>query len=247
MKVMNGKLFIISTLLFVVVVTVFIWFFYPPALATRQENIEENQRLTDLISQRTATKQLIDQIGADKTKLTDLYDLAVQAYPASERSDLLLLQLDGLTKAAGVTATITVPFSGAVTVTPTAPPADETEIKAGQGTSTATTPIVTGSDSNFSVSGTFSYEQTQNLISRLATFIRWNQLTAISISSGDAGLTVTLAGKSFWSNHSVKSTTISGPALIESATKLFGEFQSYSTEPDITTEGSFGVKNPFGK
>lgn len=249
MKFISGKLFIVSTLSFILVVGVFIWFFYPPVLNVRQENVTKEKSLDAKIAEKTLLNQTIKKIESDSVELDRLYDLAEQALPDTEKSDLLLLQLDGLTKSVGITATITVPFTSgaaATTTPPVAAPEDESEIKAGTSGASSAIPIVTGSDSSFSLSGDFSYAQTKTLLAKLRSFIRWNQLTALDLSVAGDKLTVTVAGKTFWSNNKPAELKTDGKTLIDSAKKLFDSYESYSTEPNIETEGVFGRANPFG-
>ena len=249
-KLFSSKYFLITTALFLVITVVVIWFFFPPLLGAFNENRAKNTELAQKLAASQADQTTMNELTAAKVSLADLSAKATLALPSSPSADLLLLQLDGLTKSLGLEATITVPFSQATPVSQVAAPVSEGEVKPGSGSTGGTQPIVTSpsasSKTDFSLSGNWDFPTVLNLLTKLKTFSRWNNITSVDLVKSADKSTATISGKVFWTPPETN-LQFSGSVkeLLSQGKTLFGDNQSYAEPPDITREGNFGKSNPF--
>ncbi len=243
------KYFLVVTGLFLLLTTVLIWFFFPPLLNTLNENRSLTAELAGKIASSQAEATTVRELEAASASLNDLYDKASTALPTAPTADLLLLQLDGLTKNLGLTATITVPFSeGAPTTQLTTPP-DANTVKPGSGSMGSVQPLitssVTGTGTVFSLSGEWDYPSVLKILSKLKTFSRWNAVTSIDLTKTTDKMTATISGKVYWTPSSKSEFSGSVGSLLSQAKALFESSQIYAVAPDVTKEGNFGKSNPF--
>jgi len=251
-NLLTSKYFLIISALFLVAAIAVIWFFFPPVIKSFNDNREQADTLAAQIETSQAEAATVNDLIAAKATIAELHEQASTALPGSPSADLLLLQLDGLTKSLGLEATITVPFSQATLpaqVDSSAAPKNESDIKPGSGSAGGTQPIIAsaspGTNTDFSLSGEWDYPTALNLLAKLKTFIRWNAVTSIDLTRAADKSTATISGKVFW----VPSTNLqfSGTAkdLLSQAKTLFDGYQTYAEAPDVTKEGNFGKSNPF--
>jgi|SRR3989344_3481588 len=248
----SNKYFLITTAVFILATTAVIWLLFPSAINAYRGNKSESAALTEKLKISRAEGVVNEELVSNKDLIETLYASASTALPKTPSTDLLLLQLDGLSKSFGLNATITVPFSQASTssqVTTLASPKNDTEVKPGSGSVGGNQPIITnspdGTSTDFSLSGEWDYPTVLNLLARLITFIRWNNITNIDITKTAEKSSATISGRVFWEATDSPQFSGSVKELLDKSRKLFDSYQSYTTAPDITKEGSFGKSNPF--
>ncbi len=250
--ILASRYFLIITALFLAVTMTIIWFFFPPVLKTFKDIRVTTNSLTDQIETSQIDGVRAKDLVVEEATLASLYDKASLALPSSPSADLLLLQLDGLTKSLGLDATITVPFSStslANQVAAPAAPTNDNDIKPGSGSTGGSQPIInpsgTGTNTDWSLTGDWDYPTTLNLLTKLKTFSRWNAVTSIDLTSTAEKSTTTISGKVYWTPTANLQLTGSAQDLLDKAKTLFDSYQSYATVPDVTKEGNFGKTNPF--
>lgn len=245
----QSKLFWIATAIFLTVTLLTLWFLYPPALAEFNNTRNQNTKLSEEIATSRQRVASLNELKQNKTTLNDIHQKAVSALPTTPSADLLLLQLDGLAQALGLDLTITVPFNeGAFSsqVSPT-PAIDDGKIKQGSGSAGSSAPIITssGAKTEFTLAGKFDFATTLNLLTKLKTFSRWNNVTTIDISGNTTETGVTVSGQVFWTPDSKKEFSGDANTLLQTAQKLFSGYQNYAAVPDFTREGQYGRSDPF--
>lgn len=249
MNILKSKLFLISTVVFLGVTLSVIWFLYPPSLKRFNDTRGQGAKLDSDIASTQKIVTSLNDLASKKGSLDDLYDKASQALPTSPSADLLLLQLDGLTKALGLNVAITVPFGEGALVSQVAPSSStDTTVKQGSGSVGSSKPIVTSasnSNTQFTLAGKFDFTATQTLLTKLKALIRWNNVTGVTITSSGGDMNVTITGEVFWASQSNSTLSGSVSTVLDQGAKLFSGYQSYSTVPNANTEGSFGRANPF--
>ena len=246
MNLLTNRTFLIATLLFLLVAIGGIWLFYPPALRKFNEIKTQQQQLTDELAATQATVDSLAVFSAKEADLNKYYDLASNALPTAPGSDILMLQLEGLTQSLGVSATITLPFSGTAVAAQPAPASSSEEDVSPGGASNSGQPVVaaSSSQSQFTIAGKFDFNTTRALIRKLSTFIRWNTITAVSITSSNDGFSASISGQTYWLPGQAADSTF-GSDVLTRAAALFSGFDSYTSTPDVTTEGNFGRNDPF--
>ena len=131
-NLLTSKYFLIISALFLVAAIAVIWFFFPPVIKSFNDNREQADTLAAQIETSQAEAATVNDLIAAKATIAELHEQASTALPGSPSADLLLLQLDGLTKSLGLEATITVPFSQATLpaqVDSSAAPKNESDIR----------------------------------------------------------------------------------------------------------------------
>ncbi len=247
MTLLTNRTFLIATLLFLAVAVTGIWFFYPPAINKYREIKNQQQILSDQVAAAQASVDSLAAFSAKEADLNKYFDLASNALPTEPGSDILMLQLEGLAQSLGISPTITLPFSGTAVVAQPAP-ASTGDDNVSAGTTANSQPIATAASSQtqFTIAGQFDFNTTRVLIRKLATFIRWNAVTGVSITSTNDGLSASISGQTFWLPAQVADSNFSADLLTKAAT-LFASFDSYTATPDISKEGSFGRNDPFAR
>lgn len=249
MNLLKNRVFLIASAVFVATMLLTVWFLFPPTLTDFNETRAALTKLEGDVRAAQGRADSYKDLQTNSLKLNEVHDLAASALPATPSPDLLLLQLDGLAKALGLDITITVPLTdGALAVQVGSPPPAGGEVKQGSGSAGGSSqPIVTSSGSNteFNLSFKGNFATAQTLLAKLKTFIRWNTVTGVEISTSGSETNVTISGQVFWLPTPSTEFTLPANDLLERAAKLFNGYQSYTTTPDISIEGQFGRADPF--
>lgn len=193
----------------------------PPIVDNYQDN---QQKLADSNIELDEQKKFlaaVNTIKNDPETLETLYDKALLALPETADSEILMLQLDGLLKSLKLgSVAINVPLQSA--------DAAETE----------------QNNIEVTLSGDISYDQMTKLLPKLKTFSRWNKISSFDITRDVDKYNSSITLKAFFQPGSTG--VFSGNSkILEQAETLFSDFESYATNPDINTEGTFGRPNPF--
>lgn len=255
-KLLSSKYFLIISLIFVATTIAVTWLLFPGAITTFKSNKTESSALTEKLQISRAEGVKIAELIVAKDSVESLFQTATMALPTSPSPDLLLLQLDGLTKSLGLTATITVPFSaGPQTsqVTVLAPSTKDNNILTPPstigGSQPNTEPTTNNSPSSanitFTLAGDWDYPTALKLLAKLKTFIRWNTITSVDLAKTADKSTSTISGRVYWAPTNNASFSGSIKDFLNQAETLFSSYQSYTTAPDINQEGDFGKTNPF--
>lgn len=216
---MNNRylFFWVSAALLVIIIALSAWYFYIPYTKLILEQRQKAIILDGQIENNERFVAAVNSLKRQEKELDNLYQLSRLALPSKPDAEILRLQLIGLLRESGINAKTDVPFI----------PSDSKE-----GFLTA------------QITGSLSFAQTQELITRLRNLIRWNKISAIRIEVSDQGTRTTLDVEFFW--EATGNLTFSGSAnLIERVSRFFANYRSYATIPDIEREGSFGRDDPF--
>ncbi len=215
--------FWILTLVFLGLVGGIGWLVIPAQLRSVSASRAELIQLAAQVSENEQFLATLGSIEKEPETLDELYQKATLSLPMSPQPEILILQLDGLLASLSLsTATIEVPLS--------APVSEE-----GTGQTAIT---------KFTISGSMSFDQVKQLIVQLRTLSRWNQLTAIDITTEGEKTTATITGQAS-SRVSSPKTFTGKQTFLADAEALFNRFTPYTTVPNIETEGNFGKSNPF--
>lgn len=210
-------IFWVSALLLVIIVGLSAWFLYIPYTKLIIEQRAKVAELDKKIDDNERFVAAVSTLKRRETELNHFHQLSRLALPVKPDAEILRLQLSELFRQTSINARAEVPFVS-------------NDSKTGSLT--------------VQITGNLSFTQAQNLITRLRELIRWNRINKITIEAGDQGTRTTIAVDFFWRPE--ESIAFSGSAnLLENAAKLFANFKSYATIPDIEREGSFGRDNPF--
>lgn len=239
--------FWIISLLFLVVTVILIIYVFPP-LFSRFNSLRADS--TSLTAERDKQKQyadLLDNLANNKDAVAGLYQSADQALPSTVRADFLLIQLDSLTSSMGLTGVkFVVPFSSGVVATPAPSGSGGTASIGGAANSS---PVVksdsSGSQTTFSISGPIGFSSVQTLLQNLRSLSRWNKITSIELGLNGSEPTATITAQVFTLPNYSSNFTGADSSFLTKAQALFGSAKSYTTQPNSSTEGSYGRANPF--
>jgi hypothetical protein len=250
---MNSALFkkpsfwLVSGLFLIVVVGMIVYVF--PPLFSRFSELRTVE--TELKAEQAKQQQytdLLSNLSKNKDTVANLYQSAEQAMPSTVKADFLLIQLDSMTDSIGLgSAKLVVPFSQGVVATPAATGSSSDATRGSSANSSQ--PVVksdtSGSQTTFSISGEISFPSVQSLIQSLRGLSRWNRITSIDLGLNGEAPTATITAQVF--TLPSRSTTFTGTDtnFLKKAEALFSSAKAYTTQPDSTSEGSYGRANPF--
>ena len=192
----------------------------PPILTSYQEN---QQKLVDVTTDLDKQKKFLAAVNTakkDPESLEDIYNQAGLALPRAANSEILLLQLDGLLASLGLgSSTINVPLQ-------------------------STAEDVTENNIDVTISGNITYDQMTDLLPKLKTFSRWNKVSTFDITKTADKYNSSITTKVFFLPGATEEFS-GNSKILDQAKKIFSDFKSYATDPDITTEGIYGRPDPF--
>ncbi len=217
----SNKLFWLSTGGTLVLLVVLLVFVYPPQIRQYQSHKDEIVSLDTQISDNEKYLATLKTLEKSPDDIKSLYDKASELLPVKPEPEILILQLSGLLNSLGLAAATTnVPFgSGAVNEA--------------------------NNTTAFTITGDMSFDAARNLVEHLKTFSRWNKIVSVEFSQKqDGGLAIILNAETYSKPDPNKE--FSGLSkLLDQAKEAFNANQSYTTIPDVTTEGNYGRSNPF--
>ncbi len=237
-------LFWIATTLFLILGVGALLYLMPPLVSDLSNSRAKIQELNSQISEKQNYLAQVAVLKDDGEAIESYYATAGKALPTSVETDSLLLQLEGMVNILRLSgATITVPFSTAAT---TAASSSSEGVTTGGSANSTTSPVVksNGSQTTFTISGKFGFNDMRTLLQSLRSFSRWNKITSIELTKSGDEYSATVISQIFWlsgDNLSFSGST----AFLSTAKSLFSDLKSYSTAPDVTTEGSYGRSDPF--
>lgn len=218
--------FWVITVVVIAVVIILGVYFFPPLVSNVRQSRQKATELSTKISEHEQFLATLATLEAKSTELDQLHEKAVLSLPEKPQPEILMLQLDGLLKSLELPqVSIEVPLTPSKT----------------EGESAATN---SQSITEFTLSGQVSFDKAKELIVKLRTLSRWNKLTGITIAKTAEATTTTLVGQVFSKPSNPKGFSGKG-SFLDEATKLFNNFEPYTTIPNVTTEGTFGKNNPF--
>lgn len=218
--VRNLYFWIATLILLAVVGTILLWF-VPPLINQIKTNRAELAKLNTEVSDNEQFLATIQIIEEQTTILDSLNEKALLSLPKDTQPEILILQLEGLLESLNLSL-----------VKIEAPLGTQVTSAEGQGTQ------------KFTLTGTMTFDQTKQLITRLRGLSRWNKLISIDITQQQDRTSVTIAGEAFSKPGTPKSFTGSKTFLTD-AKALFDSLTPYTTIPDVQTEGNFGKNDPF--
>ena len=213
--------FWVITVVLLAVVIISVLKIIPPVITAYQDN---QQKLADAkveLAKQQKFLAAVNTVKSDPESLDELYNKAGLALPRTANSEILMLQLDGLLISLGLAAvSINVPFQ------PTATDASELN------------------SISLTISGNITYQQMTKLLPKLKTFSRWNRISSFDISKSADKYSSSITTKVFFQPGDTGEFS-GNTKVLDQAKELFSDFQSYATNPDITTEGIYGRPDPF--
>ena len=213
--------FWVITVVLLAVVIISVLKIIPPVITAYQDN---QQKLADAkveLAKQQKFLAAVNTVKSDPESLDELYNKAGLALPRTANSEILMLQLDGLLISLGLGAvSINVPFQ------PTATDASELN------------------SIDLTISGNITYQQMTKLLPKLKTFSRWNRISSFDISKSADKYSSSITTKVFFQPGDTGEFS-GNTKVLDQAKELFSDFQSYATNPDITTEGIYGRPDPF--
>ena len=213
--------FWVITVVLLAVVIISVLKIIPPVITAYQDN---QQKLADAeveLAKQQKFLAAVNTVKSDPESLDELYNKASLALPRTANSEILMLQLDGLLISLGLGAvSINVPFQ------PTATDASELN------------------SIDLTISGNITYQQMTKLLPKLKTFSRWNRISSFDISKSADKYSSSITTKVFFQPGDTGEFS-GNTKVLDQAKELFSDFQSYATNPDITTEGIYGRPDPF--
>ena len=213
--------FWVITVVLLAVVIISVLKIIPPVITAYQDN---QQKLADAkveLAKQQKFLAAVNTVKSDPESLDELYNKASLALPRTANSEILMLQLDGLLISLGLGAvSINVPFQ------PTATDASELN------------------SISLTISGNITYQQMTKLLPKLKTFSRWNRISSFDISKSADKYSSSITTKVFFQPGDTGEFS-GNTKVLDQAKELFSDFQSYATNPDITTEGIYGRPDPF--
>lgn len=223
----KNKTFWIATVVFLLIGGGIGWLVFPRAYHSFQEKRATDAALAKQIDEETQFIATVRGFSKQGATIDSLNQKARELLPTTAESDLLALQLEGLLSSLGLgNFSITVPLSAASG--PTVNPA-----------------AAVGNNQSFTVAGSASFTQLENLLSALKKFGRWNKISSFEITESGTGSSVTVVANVF--TRSATPTAFDGKnqMLLDQASALFKTFNGYTTAPNAATEGNYGRSDPF--
>lgn len=228
----NWYFWVISAL-FVAIISFSSIMLIPPSLAKLQENRDKIELLKIDLATQEKYLASVKAIEGDKTTLVALYDKAYMALPDQPKSDVLMLQFDGLLATLGLpTVSLNVPLTAA------APAAASSEAAAGAAASPPTNVVAV------TISGNISYETLIELLKNLRVFSRWNRVSDFDLSKSGDKYSASLTTNAYYKSGAVGEFS-GDSAILTKAAKIFNGLTTHTAAPDITKEGQYGRNNPF--
>ena len=213
--------FWVITVVLLAVVIISVLKIIPPVITAYQDN---QQKLADAkveLAKQQKFLAAVNTVKSDPESLDELYNKAGLALPRTANSEILMLQLDGLLISLGLGAvSINVPFQPTTT--------DASELNS----------------ISLTISGNITYQQMTKLLPKLKTFSRWNRISSFDISKSADKYNSSITTKVFFQPGDTGEFS-GNTKVLDQAKELFSDFQSYATNPDITTEGIYGRPDPF--
>ena len=218
---LKSPFFWISTLITLIIVIGLGLFVLPPMLGQIKENKAKSAELDTALANHEEFLRTVIALEKNPQELEQLHALASLSLPVEPQPEILILQLEGLLKSAELKGlSLNVPLAVAT--------------KGNEGPSKA----------DFSINGPMSYSDTKKLLIKLRTLSRWNKITSVEITRNTTESATTISGSAFYKPGGSKE--FSGQAnFLQKARELFANVETYTTIPDVTTEGNFGKTDPF--
>lgn len=234
-------IFIIITLLICSVIS---FFLIRPVVSSSWKTYKDTQAAKKDLDEISKRKEVLNELSKN-SQLSSLYDTAVTYIPQDSNSGALVIELSAIANNAKMKVE---QVSLESTAAPTTPQEDTSKTKPDN--SKTPTPAPTEntataiSEIPFTMKLTGTFTDFQKFLQDIETSSRLITISGMNLSQNEAGLTVSISGKTYWKKGSNLEKTLANIQISKETIELFKNLKTYGT-PINPAESGFGRTDPF--